>query len=317
MKRIDDTRSEQAGHDGLERQRTRVRRLSASELRLGTMAVTLLLGVACGSYDQGTPSGAAGSPSQQPMAGAPGAGAPGAGAPGAGAPGAGGNGPPAAGGGGQLSAGAPGTAGQPTGGSGGAAGGGETKASCTNITACGGDAVGTWTVADSCLAISGVADIASFGLGCTEAPLTGMLSVTGTWTAMADGTYVDGTTTSGTATLEVAPACLNVSGTVTQCSRLGRALRGVGFATMDCVDNPATSGCTCTATAAQTGGLAFLSPDMRTEGRYTIEGGNVIAMSDPIETKYDYCVAANTMNLSVKTVSKAGTVTGSVLLTKP
>jgi hypothetical protein len=98
------------------------------------------------------------------------------------------------------------------------------EADCTNVTPCGGDVVGTWVAAGSCLPISGMADMTGFGLGCTAAPVTGTLEVTGAWTANADGTFIDQTTTSGDSQIELPPACLNVSGTTTTCDRLGGAL---------------------------------------------------------------------------------------------
>ena len=89
----------------------------------------------------------------------------------------------------------------------------------------------------------------------------------------------------------------------------------IGFSSIECVDNAATSGCTCTATADQAGGMALISSEKPASGMYVIES-NAIVMSAPIDTKYDYCVAANTMNLSLKTVGRAGIVTGTVLLKK-
>lgn len=199
---------------------------------------------------------------------------------------------------------------------GGASGGGDMKASCMNVTACGGDVVGAWTVKDSCLALSGMVNIEGFGLICPNPPITGTLKVSGTWTAMADGTYVDGTTTTGQGTFELPPECLNISGTVTKCSRVGGVLAAaIGFTSIECVDNMTTGGCTCTATADQAGGMALISAEKPAMGRYMVES-NVIAMSDPIETKYDYCVAGTTLNLSLTTVGRAGIVTGTVLLTK-
>ena len=59
--------------------------------------------------------------------------------------------------------------------------------SCTNVTACGGNVVGTWTVSSSCLTLSSSnLDISLAGLdprSCTNVTLTGSLKVTGTWTA--------------------------------------------------------------------------------------------------------------------------------------
>src|SRR5262252_1806599 len=98
------------------------------------------------------------------------------------------NGGPAGTGGSAIGSGGAGTSGAS-----GNSGGGQ---SCPNVTACGGNAVGTWTVASSCLTVAGTRDLSSIGLGCSS-PVTGSLQVTGTLTIKADGTFVDNTTTSG------------------------------------------------------------------------------------------------------------------------
>src|SRR4051812_49023030 len=79
----------------------------------------------------------------------------------------------------------------------GTAGTGGGGASCPNVTPCGGNVVGTWTVASSCLTVSGALDLGLVGAGCPSAPVTGTLAVTGTFTANADGTYSDNTITTG------------------------------------------------------------------------------------------------------------------------
>ena len=85
--------------------------------------------------------------------------------------------------------------------SGGTAGTGGSGPSCPSVTACGGDVVGTWNVTSSCLTLSSSnLDIGAAGLdpsACKNVTLSGSLTVTGTWTANANGTYTDGTTTTG------------------------------------------------------------------------------------------------------------------------
>src|SRR6185436_14209979 len=88
-------------------------------------------------------------------------------------------------------------------------------AACSDVAPCGGNAVGTWTVASACLAVAGNLDVSGFGLGCPTVTVTGSLQVSGTWTANADGTYADNTTTTGDEQLTVPAECLNVSGTTT------------------------------------------------------------------------------------------------------
>jgi hypothetical protein len=201
------------------------------------------------------------------------------------------------------------------GGSGGSAGETGAKASCTNVAACGGDVVGTWTVSSSCLPVSGKVDVSGFGLGCLEAPVEGMLQVTGTWTAKADGTFSDETTTSGEQVFAVPPSCLNVSGVTTTCDRVGGPFQALGFSSVVCVPDAATGGCTCTATADQMGGMALISLERPTEGNYTA-ASNVITTSGMLDMTYDYCVAGSTMTTSVTTVGKAGTVSGTIVLQK-
>src|SRR5581483_11063357 len=100
---------------------------------------------------------------------------------------------------------------------GGGAGGDSTGAgggtSCTNVSACGGSVVGTWNVTSSCLQVSGSLAVSMAGAGCPSAPITGSLTVTGTFTANADGTYSDGTITSGTEQFTLQPSCLIISST--------------------------------------------------------------------------------------------------------
>jgi len=193
-----------------------------------------------------------------------------------------------------------------------------TAAACTNVTPCGGNVVGTWTVASSCLKVGGVVDMKDFGLGCTEAPVTGTLNVTGTWTANADGTVADNTTTTGTQQIELPHACLSISGTVTTCDRVGGPFQGMGYDTVDCVDNAATGGCSCTATVNQAGSIAQVSQNYTTTGKYTI-AGNVLTVADSggNEAPYQFCSATTlTLTPQTSTAIATGTVTGSIVLHK-
>src|SRR5688572_25350661 len=105
-------------------------------------------------------------------------------------------------GGGGPTGGSTGTGGSTsTGGSGGSGG----PSNCSNVTACGGDVVGTWNVASSCLKLSGDMDISTTSLGCPTVPVDGFLQTSGTFTANADGTYSDNTMTTGNVTFPLAP----------------------------------------------------------------------------------------------------------------
>jgi hypothetical protein len=185
------------------------------------------------------------------------------------------------------------------------------EASCDNVTPCGGDVVGTWNATSSCLKVTGELDLVPFGVGCTSAPVTGSLQVSGTWTANSDGTYSDNTSTSGEEQFTLTPDCLNVSGTTTTCERISGALGSIGYSAVTCTD-AGSGGCDCSATVEQTGGIGVVSMSLSSSGTYTT-ADNVITTSD--ETQYSYCVSGNTMTMSLPNTKK-GTVTGTVVFQK-
>src|SRR6476660_3908505 len=89
-----------------------------------------------------------------------------------------------------------GTGGSASGGTGGSGTGGS-GLSCQDVTACGGSVAGTWSVMSSCLTVNGSVAPAWLGLDprtCTGVMISGSLSVSGTFTANANGTYMDNTT---------------------------------------------------------------------------------------------------------------------------
>lgn len=217
--------------------------------------------------------------------------------------------PPAAGGTG-TSGGAVGVAGTlGSGGTGNTSGGsgGSAAASCSNVAPCGGNVVGTWKVASSCLSVSGSVDIAGLGLGCSMATASGSLQVTGSWTASADGSYIDNTTTTGTEQLELAANCLNISGTTTDCAGVTGPLEAVGYSSVSCTPS-ASGGCSCMASVNKMGGVGVVTADSPKSGNYKT-GGNVIT-SD--ETRpYPYCVSGNTMTWTPQTATPI--TTGSIV----
>jgi len=186
---------------------------------------------------------------------------------------------------------------------------GAPAASCTNVTPCGGDVVGKWTAGSSCLKIDGTVDISGLGVGCKTATATGSLTVTGSWTANADGTYTDETTTSGTETLELAKECLDFSGLHIECDGLNGPLAAIGYSSMSCAPAASGGGCTCMGVVQQTGGLGIVSVDPQKKGRYKSET-NVI--TNDSTTKYPYCVSGNTLTLTPETTMPA--TTGSIVL---
>jgi len=210
------------------------------------------------------------------------------------------------------SSGTGGTAAGAPGSTGGVAG--APQAACDDVTPCGGDVAGEWSVASSCLTVSGELDLRGFGLGCETAPITGVLQVTGSWGARAGQTISDDTVTFGTEEFTVPDACLEVSGTLVRCEQLGPAFASMGYADVRCADSEI--GCICAAIVEQTGGMGTVSVLPITQATYTT-AGNVLAISDDFnETAYSYCNRGSTMSLSLKTVGPAGTVTGTILLRK-
>jgi hypothetical protein len=267
---------------------------------VSSSALALIVGLSltgCGSYDDAAPAvgGTAGQTTTIEMANA-------AGQPMTGAE-AGSTGALASGGSGMGAAGANGATAPPS-----------VEASCESVAPCGGDVVGTWVVAGSCLPVSGEADMSGFGLGCTSAPVTGALEVTGTWTANADGTFTDETTTLGDVQLELPSECLNVSGTIAMCDRLSGALQSLGLATVDCVEATG-GGCTCSATADQAGGMARLSFDAASSGTYA-SADDVVTTSGRAGVDYSYCTSGDTMTMTPTTASQVGTLTGTIALVR-
>jgi len=188
------------------------------------------------------------------------------------------------------------------------------EADCEAVEPCGGDVIGTWVVAGACLPVSGMANMAGFGLGCTEAPVTGALEVTGTWSANSDGTFTDETTTAGDSQLELSPSCLNVSGTTTTCDRLDGALQALGYASVTCAD-AASGGCTCTGTVQQTGGMGFVVLGAPAGGSYTT-ANNVITTAGRNPRDYSYCVSGNRLTVTPQGVSNTGSLTGTIVFEK-
>lgn len=193
---------------------------------------------------------------------------------------------------------------------------GAIDASCDNVTACGGDILGTWAVAGSCIEISGMTDMTGFGLGCTEAPVMGELEIGGTFTANADGTVADNTTTTGQMVIELSYECLDVSGTVTTCDRVGAPLSAIGFESVECLDNEETEGCTCTGVVNQSGGMSFVSFDASDSGEVATGAMSFTISGRGEDVEYGYCVADNVMTVTPLTANKTGAMTGSIALIK-
>lgn len=189
-------------------------------------------------------------------------------------------------------------------------------ASCDNVTGCGGEVESVWFAIDSCLTVSGIADLTAHGIGCTEGEASGTIEVTGNWTIAADGTLTDTTQTTGTVELKLAPECKDVSGTVTQCDAIaGPMWASLGFVRDDsfCVDSETIEGgCDCTGVLNQAGAAGFITLDVAATGLYETEG-NTLTFTGYETVDYDYCVDGNFMHVTPTTAYDIGTVTGTIL----
>jgi hypothetical protein len=205
-------------------------------------------------------------------------------------------------------AGGPSTAGSSNAGSsaGGAASGGSPAASCSNVTPCAGAVLGTYKVTSSCMKLSGDMDISLGSFGCHSAPVTGSLTTTGTFIANADGTFVDNTTTVGSATVPLAPDCLSISSVTRTCAEMGTNFQSIGWTTGTCVD---TNGqCNCTLTANEPGGLGTISEVATPTGRYSTSGTTLTTE----DLTFPYCVSGDTLTVT----PQLSGLTGTILLTK-
>jgi hypothetical protein len=225
----------------------------------------------------------------------------------------GGGGGAGAGGGAAFDASAP-TGGSPgtggTQGTGGASSGGTGGGTCAHLSLCAGDVVGTWSVTASCLDVSGQLDMTPLGVGCLSAPVTGTRQVSGTWTVNANGTYLDNTVTRGSDQITLPASCLQISGTITTCDRIGSVLGVFGYDTASCAAI-ANGECACTASVRQTGGLGLVSLDVSTSGSYTVAGS---VLTTDVGLQYGYCASGAKLNLIPQSTSP--TVTGTIVLQK-
>jgi hypothetical protein len=192
----------------------------------------------------------------------------------------------------------------------GGAGGALCSNGTSNLTPCGGDVVGIWTVTPSCLKVTGELDLSILSLGCLSAPVTGSLQVSGTWTGNANGTYVDNTTTTGSEQLTLAASCLVVSSVPVTCGAMATLLPILGYSSVSCA-SAAGGGCNCTAIVKQTGGLGWLSWNAQVGGTYKTSG-NVVTVDD--SAQYSYCVSGNRMTWSPQSTSP--TITGTIAFQK-
>jgi non-reducing end alpha-L-arabinofuranosidase len=191
-----------------------------------------------------------------------------------------------------------------TGGTSGAAGGGGGPTSCSNVTACGGNVVGIWNVASSCLKLSGEMDMTLASLGCATVPVDGFLTTTGNFVANANGTYADNTTTTGTLSFPLAPSCLSISSVQTPCDRIGSIFTALGWDTVACTE---TNGmCGCVLSTVQQGGMGAIVPFTEPTGAYTTNAtDNTLTATN---VSYSYCTAGDTLTVTPQMSALSGTI---------
>ncbi|MBV9948986.1 MAG: hypothetical protein JOZ69_19210 [Myxococcales bacterium] len=113
--------------------------------------------------------------------------------------------------------------------------------------------------------------------------------VSGSWTVKDDQTFVDNTTTTGTAHYTLAPACKTVSSTPIDCSGAASFAPAFGFASATCTD-AAGGRCDCTGTIQQAGGLGVVSVDAMTSGSIATNANGFVLNAES-EFTYSYCVS--------------------------
>ena len=178
--------------------------------------------------------------------------------------------------------------------------------SCSSISACGGNVVGSWTVASSCLSLSGNMDVSILSLACPTVPVTGSVSTSGTFVANANGTFTDNTRTTGSATFPLAASCLAVSSVPVSCEKTSDLFKVLGWTTSTCTD---TNGqCKCSLTVDRPGGIGYVSDLTVAQGNYTTSG-NTLKADD---LSYSYCASAD----SLKLTPLMSSLTGTIVLTK-
>jgi len=192
-------------------------------------------------------------------------------------------------------------------GSGGAPGSGGQTGACPDVTACGGSALGTWTVKSSCLTVTGFLNLGDFGASCAREPVTGELTVTGTVTINnADRTYTDKTVTTGHVQFPLEKSCLVISSTPVTCTMAGGLIAAMGYSQLTCTPTN-DGGCLCSGTVQQTGTAGFISSDPSTKGNWAVSG-NQISMDNI--NKYSFCTSGNQMTWTPQSTSPgiAGTI---------
>lgn len=182
---------------------------------------------------------------------------------------------------------------------------------CSSPEACGGPVEGTWKVRDSCLRVSGDADVGALGLGCSRVPVEGSLTVSGTFSVSSVGAVADRTTTVGTLGMTILPECLQV-GILTDCVSVGRPLRSLGYEAVTCAQ--AVDDCRCRGTVRQRGSMGLVSPVPAEQGNAELTpGGFSIHSSSGTTERYSSCTRGSALVVT-PLGGEQGTITGVITL---
>ncbi|HWP06310.1 MAG TPA: arabinofuranosidase catalytic domain-containing protein [Polyangiaceae bacterium] len=205
-----------------------------------------------------------------------------------------------------------------SGGASGSSSGAGSTGTCPDVTACGGNVLGTWNVSASCLTMSGQLDLPTAGLdprSCTSAPLTGHLSVTGSITYNADETYADHTVTTGSAHVDLAAGCLLISGTKIDCKGAATALEAAGLRPATCTVAPTGGGCSCDGTVNQMGGIGQPTPIPGTSGNYLASNNVLTLTTDSGNPTQAYCASGTTLTVTPQSTTSTK-ISGTITLTQ-
>jgi hypothetical protein len=153
--------------------------------------------------------------------------------------------------------------------------------SCPQVSPCGGDLTGKWTVSNACVTSSQ----SSVDGGCAgETEQIGSLSASGTVQFNSDKTYSTNVSLSVSATLSIPTSCLSSGGITLTCSQLQMSIN-TDAGTVSC--NTSGSDCDCT--------LSETSATNETGG-YTVSGDTLTTTpSGKAATTDTYCVQGNTL----------------------
>jgi hypothetical protein len=183
--------------------------------------------------------------------------------------------------------------------------GGSGGDNCGKVAACGGNIVGTWTVATACAQSTAPTSVTTGS--CTETTQVGQISASGTATFNSDMTYTYSLSESASETVTVPMSCLTVAGVTVTCDELQMDLGGAikddaGATTTTCT----TSGTSCSCDVSVAGQAVTET------GTYTISGDTVTTTSSTSTGTTgggQYCVQGNTLHILSAAMGSGATAT--------